>query len=67
MEKKCHFYCVTLKNRQKYFLKLNLAISHIGGNKKRQKQFFLLKCKNLGRRIHKPRNKKNGLIECELF
>ena len=34
--KKCHFYYVTLKNRQQksYFFKLNLAISFIGGNKK---------------------------------
>ena len=39
---------------------LNLAVFYIGENKKKSKIyiFFFLKCKNLGRRIRKPRNKK---------
>ena len=40
---------------------LNLAIFYIGENKKKSKLnffIFFLKCKNLGRRIRKPSNKK---------
>ena len=43
------------------FFFLNLAVFYIRENKKSQKYFFFfLKCKNLGRRIRKPRNKKKS-------
>ena len=46
------------------FFFLNLAVFYIGENKKSQKYFFFLKCKNLGRRICKPRNKKKSPYIC---
>ena len=43
-----------------FFFFLNLAVFYIGENKKGQKYIyiFFFKCKNLGQRIRKPRNKK---------
>ena len=65
----CHFCIFTVQDHTIFLFFiffLNLAFFYIGGNKKSQKYifFFFLKCKNLGRRIRKPRNKKkNRLIK----
>ena len=57
-----HFYSVKSYNFFSFFILfffLNLAVFYIGEKKRSQKYiYFFLKCKNLGRRIRKPRNKK---------
>ena len=39
---------VTVQNGQKKFFLLNLTIFYIGGNKKRQKQFFFSEMQKFG-------------------
>ena len=61
----CHFCIFTVQDHTIFYFFiffLNLAVFYIRGNKKSQKYFFFffLKCKNLGRRIRKPRNKKKS-------
>ena len=60
-----HFYSVKSYNFcYFFFFFLNLAVFYIGENKKKSKLnfTFFLKCKNLGRRIRKPRNKKKNCL-----
>ena len=64
-----HFYSVKSYNFCYFFnifFFLNLAVFYIGENKKSQKYFiFFLKCKNLGWRIRKPRNKKKNRLRLQ--
>ena len=61
-------HCKKCRNGNIFLFFLNLADFYIGGNKKVRNNFFFffLKCKHLGQRIRKPRNKKKCLKSIKL-